>query len=75
MKKTELNAMLDVLDEYSTASGINSELGYEYAMMVAEGVRAIKRVMKSVGVPSNIIRDRCDISYARGVAKAKSMKG
>ena len=55
MKKAELNAMLDVLDEYSTA----------------HGVRAIKRDLKAAGVPMDIVRDCCNALYALGISRAR----
>ena len=71
MKKSELNAMLDVLDEYSTAHGLYRGLGDEKAAVVADGVRAIKRALKAAGVPMDIVRDCCNASYARGIARAR----
>ena len=55
MKKAELNAMLDVHDEYSMAHGLYRGLG---------GVRAIKRDLKAAGVPMDIVRDLCNALYA-----------
>ena len=71
MKKSELNAMLDVLDAYSMTHGLYRGLGDEKAAVVAEGVLAIKRVLAAAGVPMDIVRDRCNASYAWGEARAR----
>ena len=71
MKKAELNAMLDVLDEYSMTHGLYRGLGDEKAVVVAEGVLAIKRALAAAGVPMDIVRDRCNALYAWGEARAR----
>ncbi len=73
MKKAELNAMLDVLDEYSMAHGIYRGLGDEKAAVVADGVRAIKRALKAAGVDSDIVNDCSGKAFAKGMERAKAV--